>query len=365
MKKISTIFLCGPIAKEGHPAVGGYQSNNLRILDSLQSQNIDIRALPYPQPQSDGIKKLVIYCWGFVALAIKVVTLQKRSIFHLTALRRSFLVPELILIFLAKIRRCRTILDIRDGLARDTELVERSSFYRHIFVQALKCVDLVMVEGEAQEPFVQMLCGKTPLLLPNQIDLRTVPIRNQNQVQGTSPKIAYAGAIKPEKGIRVILEAARIMQIDGLSPKVFIAGSGSEDFVSNLKQDFDDVDVEWLGPLVASEVLGLFSDSDFFVFPTQWPGEGQSNALTEAMACGCVPIVSDHGFNAATVDNGGVVLNAQATSLDYAREIQQIWRSNKRKMLSLRAKEQIDVKFSSQIVNKKLLDAYRNLGLGL
>jgi glycosyltransferase involved in cell wall biosynthesis len=357
--------LCGPIAKKGHPAVGGYQSNNLRILDSLQAQNIDIRALPYAQPQSRGIKKIAIYFCGFIALAVRVVTLQEKAIIHVTALRRAFLAPELVLILLAKIRRCRIIFDIRDGLAQDSDLIERSKNYRRVYAQALKFADLVMVEGEAQISFVTNLCGKTPLHIPNQVDLKTIPIRSLRQEKGLNPKIAYAGAIKAEKGIWIILETARIMQSNGVSPKICLAGSGSEDFISNLKEEFKYLDMEWLGPLVASEVLDLFSDSDFFVFPTQWPGEGQSNALTEAMACGCVPVVSDHGFNAATVGNSGVVLNAEATSVDYARELQRIWRTAEWETLSFRAKEQIKLKFSSLIISKKLLDAYKSLGLEL
>ena len=54
-----------------------------------------------------------------------------------------------------------------------------------------------------------------------------------------------------------------------------------------------------------------------FLFPTKWPGEGQSNSLIEAMQNGLIPVVSNQGFNEDVVADCGVILPSNSTENDY------------------------------------------------
>jgi glycosyltransferase involved in cell wall biosynthesis len=70
-------------------------------------------------------------------------------------------------------------------------------------------------------------------------------------------------------------------------------------------------DVPWIdftGALPPHEVYARLDRAHYFIFLSLWRGEGHSNALTEAMARGCVPIVTRHGFSADVVDACGCIV---------------------------------------------------------
>lgn len=365
LRPVSPIYLCGPIAEAGKPAKGGYQSGNLRTIEALQSRGLEVHALPYAQPESSRIGKLVAYATRFSVLALRVAMCKKKSIIHITGLRRIFLYPELVLVYMAKSRKCRVIYDIRDGLELDLIWVKRSAVYRNSFGRILNAVDLVMVEGDAQISFVESFTGKQPVLMPNQIDLSAVPNRRYPIRDSSTPVIAYAGAVKPEKGVAKILEVAEILTAMDLEVIVRIAGAGDEAFIKELRARYAAIRIEWLGAQTSEQVLDLFSTSHFFMFPTWWPGEGQSNALTEAMACGCVPIVSDHGFNAATVGDCGAVLDVGQSAADYASAVERIWQGGWWEDLSHRSAARVQQRFSSVSVIDHLTEHYVELERGV
>jgi len=58
----------------------------------------------------------------------------------------------------------------------------------------------------------------------------------------------------------------------------------------------------------------LIANHFFFVSDDLTIGEGHSNALTEAMDAGLVPICSDHGFNRDVIGNCGFLLPATGRS---------------------------------------------------
>lgn len=356
----SAIYICGPIADAGKPAKGGYQARNLRTIEALRSREFEVHALPYAQPTSSRARKLIEYATGFTVLAWKMTGCKKKSIVHITGLRRIFLYPELALAYLAKWRKCRVIYDIRDGLGLDAVWLKRSAIHRYFFARLLNSVDLVMVQGEGQVPFVESFTGSPPVLMPNQIDLSAIPTRTYSNTPAT-PVISYAGALKPEKGLSTMLDAVEMLTGRGFEVDVRIAGTGDEKFVENLRSRYADLAITWLGPQTVERVLDMFTLSHFFLFPTWWPGEGQSNALTEAMACGCVPIVSDHGFNAATVGNCGAVLRLDQGASDYAEAVQRIWESGQWNTLSARSAQRVREHYSSVAVIDHLTEQYAAL----
>ena len=356
----AAIYFCGPIADAGKPAKGGYQARNLRTIEALRSRGFEVHVLPYAQPTASRVRKLVAYATGFSVLAWKMTGCKKKSIVHITGLRRVFLYPEIVLAYLAKKRKCRVIYDIRDGLGLDAVWLERSAIYRYFFPRLLNSVDLVMVQGDGQVPFVESFTGSTPVLIPNQIDLSAIPTRTYSSPSPT-PVIAYAGALKPEKGLSTMLDAVEILARQGFEVDVRIAGTGDEKFVESLRSRYSHLATTWLGPQTAESVLDLFANSHFFLFPTWWPGEGQSNALTEAMACGCVPIVSDHGFNAPTVGNCGAVLDLNQGPVDYAAAVKRIWESGQWMTLSEQSARRVREHYSSVAVIDHLTEQYAAL----
>ena len=103
------------------------------------------------------------------------------------------------------------------------------------------------------------------------------------------------------------------------------------------------------------------SAATLFGFPILRLPQGQSNALTEAMACGSVPIVSDHGFNAATVGECGVVLAPEAGAEEYASAIESGWTGGRWDDLSQRAAQRVQENFSSGAILDRLTEHYVRL----
>lgn len=358
---VPTIYLCGPIAEPGQPAKGGFQSCNRRTIDALAGNGIDVRTLPYAQPEVRGWRKALEYAVGFTRLALQVLGMKRGSILHLTGLYGPFIQAEVVLIHLAHLRGCRCIYDLRAG-SGELHFRQRGAVYRASFTHALRSVDLVMVEGHKLMRFVESLTGHPPVFFPNHIDTGSMPDRPMPASLPAAPVVGYAGSLNPEKGIRTILEACRQLAADGLDPDVRLAGVGPAGFVDDLRRSFADLRITWLGAVPSDRVLALFGASHFFVFPTSHRGEGQSNALTEAMACGCVAVVSDHGFNASVVGDCGAVLAPSSSGQDYAKAIRDIWEGDRWKALSQASQQRIRQQFSSAAVVAELIQQYRTLG---
>ncbi len=103
----------------------------------------------------------------------------------------------------------------------------------------------------------------------------------------------------------------------------------------------------------------MLASAHYFIFPTRHDGEGHSNALTEAMAEGLVPICSDNGFNRSVVGDAGRVLPVDATASDYAQAIADIGTGAAWNELSRAASRRIAERFTGMVVLPVLIESYR------
>ena len=351
------IYLCGPIAEAGQAARGGYQACNRRNIAALRGLGLDVVALPYPHPSSSGWRKQVEYVAGFLRLYARVLRCERGSILHLTALTLHFIYNEWPLIGLARLRGCRLVYDLRAG-TKQSQYERRGAGYRFVFRNGLRAAHEVLVEGQAVIPFIEGLGRAAPVHLPNHLDTDVLAWRAAESPLPGAPTIAYVGRIVADKGIEVLLQAARLLRARGLPVGVRIAGDGDPRYLARLQRESASEDVQWLGPLREVEVIDLLRRAHFFVFPTRYYGEGQSNSLTEAMACGCVPIASRHGFNEAVVGEPALTVPSDAGPEAYADAVDAIWPA-RWPALSARMQRRAREQFSTTAAMRILLAAYR------
>jgi glycosyltransferase involved in cell wall biosynthesis len=357
------VYLCGPIARAGEAARGGYQACNRRTLDALRLAGADVRPLPFPHPRASGLRKMTEYAFGFLALYARVLKCPRGSILHLTALSVHFIYLEWVIVKLARLRGCHVLFDLRAG-AGLINYEERTAVYRRAFDATARTAALCLVEGEELLPFVARSSGRPTYHFPNHLDTSAIAPRRDDDFP-CAPTVAYAGRIVPEKGVETLLEACRQLASRGMAAQVRIAGDGDAAYLATLKKRYSDLPVQWLGPLQSADVLDLLRRSHFFVFPTRHFGEGQSNALTEALACGCVCIVSRHGFNASVVGPAGVVLEPGASPGDYAEQMAGLWGAPERwRSLSETSRRRANALFSTRSVVSRLVDHYRVIAAG-
>jgi glycosyltransferase involved in cell wall biosynthesis len=352
------VYLCGPIARAGEAARGGYQACNRRTLDALRQAGADVRPLPFPHPRASGLRKMAEYALGFLALYGRVLKCPRGAILHLTALSVHFIYLEWVIVRLARLRGCHVLFDLRAG-AGLINYEERTAVYRLAFDATARTAELCLVEGEELLPFVSRSSRRPTYHFPNHLDTSAIAPRRDDDLPG-APTVAYAGRVVPEKGIETLLDACRELAARGLAPEIRIAGDGDPAYLADLRDRYSDLAVQWLGPLQSADVLDMLRSAHFFVFPTRHFGEGQSNALTEALACGCVCLVSRHGFNASVVGEAGVVLEMDARPPHYAQHMVGLWSAPERwRALSEASRRRAALLFSTRPVISRLIAHYR------
>jgi glycosyltransferase involved in cell wall biosynthesis len=358
--ELPRVYLTGPIAVGDEPARGGFQACNRRTIAALRQRGIDVTPLPYPHPRARGLRKLLEYASGFLLLYLRVLGCESGSIVHVTAVGRHFIYLEFLLVWLARLAGCRVVYDVRAGGAR-AKYERATALFRFFFERTLRAADHLMVEGQAFQDFIEAVAGRRPVYLPNHLDTSTIAARDRVDPRPDAPTIVYVGRVVPEKGVETILHAGRLLRQAGIATSIRIVGEGDAGYIASLRARYADVDAAWPGPLAPAAVLDTMRHGHFFVFPTRHFSEGQSNALTEAMACGLVPIVSQHGFNEAVAGDAGVALPKDAVAADYARAVEHVWRTPAWEAMSRLAEARARHLYSTPAVVATLLDEYRLL----
>jgi glycosyltransferase involved in cell wall biosynthesis len=120
--------------------------------------------------------------------------------------------------------------------------------------------------------------------------------------------ILFVGRLHPEKGVAILLQAFAILKGEfGNEWKLIIVGphdikegGGGNVYYQQLTELSHDLNVEFSGPVFNEDVLiKHFARASIFCYPSQeGSGDAAPVAPREAMAYGCVPVVSQLGcFN--------------------------------------------------------------------
>ena len=107
-------------------------------------------------------------------------------------------------------------------------------------------------------------------------------------------------ALRPEKGLDTLLRA--FANLSDLAAKLVIVGSGPEETKLRALSSELGIGADCLLVPAVSDVVEWLSRIDIFVLPSR--SEALSNALMEAMACGCSPIASRVGGNPELIEDG-------------------------------------------------------------
>jgi glycosyltransferase involved in cell wall biosynthesis len=358
-----SILFCGPIPQPGATPVGGYEACNVRTIEALRAGGTVVHELNYPVPKGSPLAKLGGYLRGYLSLYRKIAHLSQASpdarIFHLTGLYKQFTAFEILLMWQARKHGLKTIYDIRAG-AMHKHYARLGPLYRWLFCHLLRGADQVMIEGMDYAQFVEQTTDRRAFYLPNHIDTSNLPPRIPLSAS-TPLRLVYVGRVTLEKGVATAVQTAGLLQANGLACEISIIGPGDKKLIDDMVRDYADVGVQWLGSLPATQVLAALGEAHIFIFPTRHLGEGHSNALTEAMAMGCVPVATDNGFNRTVIGDCGVVVPFDADASAYASAILALWQKKHWSALSTAAMERTRQLFSTEQAVSRLQQAYQDL----
>lgn len=355
------IAFVGPIARPTAPAKGGYEAANRRTIDLLKNRSARVTEFPYPDAKGPTWRKTLTYLRGYVSIAMRLFRLRHAwELMHITPLLRQFAGSELALVVLARLLGKSVVIDIRAGDFL-VHYPARSALYREILNAMTRLAGVVSIEGMDYQSHFEVHGAKRILHFPNYVHWDDSLETLQRPTASRPFHLLMLGRIVPRKGVRVGIETLRLL--DRISPGQFnltIIGTGEDSYVNAMKDLASGLSVTFAGQLTYSETRKLLTQAHVLLFPTVHVGEGHSNALTEAMAHGVVPICSDNGFNRIVVADSGFILPKTAGAADYARLLQGL-SSAQVASLSEAARARVKSFYSDAQVLDDLLNAYRAL----
>ncbi|MEO8574538.1 MAG: glycosyltransferase family 4 protein [Pyrinomonadaceae bacterium] len=159
----------------------------------------------------------------------------------------------------------------------------------------------VVVLGDSEaERISQFLPGLKTAVLANAISLKDFP--EADRPRGAK-KIVYLGRLQEAKGLSEMVEACRLLRAQGFKFKFSCFGTGPDEkeFIRRMTAVLGD-DFYYGGVISGAEKVTALNSADIFLMPSRF--EGLPLALLEAMAAGCVPIVSNRGSIPSVVEDG-------------------------------------------------------------
>lgn len=168
---------------------------------------------------------------------------------------------------------------------------------KNMLNQANKVIVLSEMEKQA---ILERLPGLDIEVLPNAVAVDKIP-----EIVKRSPvkSILYFGRLDANKGLDTIIEACRSLNDEGLDFNFNCYGTGpdAKEFIDNML-DVLDARFYYGGVVTGADKLRVLAENDIFLLPSKY--EGLPMALLEAMAAGCVPVVSDVGSVSTVVEDG-------------------------------------------------------------
>jgi glycosyltransferase involved in cell wall biosynthesis len=190
-----------------------------------------------------------------------------------------------------------------------------------------------------------------------------------------SRQVIYVGRLVREKGIDLLLKGFGLIaskhpgwKLVVIGPHLPSQGGDGEEFLAELKAlaAGAGAQVEFLGGVFDEQALAdHYSRSEIFVYPSvAEKGEAFPVAPLEAMACGCVPVVSDlRCFDDAVTpgDNGLAFDHRDETGKSLADALEQLITSDGRRAAIARRAKETSRRYAPEAVAKLFLEDFAEL----
>lgn len=360
--KRHTIIFWGPIAQNSGP-IGGGESGNRRTISHLFAMGYNVIEVPKPYPPKFFFRPIIFLAkllFTVGKFVYKCGKFRSYAIAHISGYYNHLIYFELALLAGSKIFHIPCVYEIRGG-AMLTAYQNRSFVYRKAFNLMLLHADAILIQGEEYRNFIEAKTHIKPVYYPNFVNDSFLDIqRNQNN---NLLNLIYFGRITEDKGIFTTLNVCLELVKAGLKVKLSIIGDGSDIIIHNIQKFIETKklqdNISVIPPIPQPKLLEYLKKSHFFIFPTTNPMEGHSNALTEAMAVGVVPICSNQGFNTSVVDECGMVLPKTAKAPDYANTILKIWIDGNWEDYSKKCRKRVAEFYNSSTVVQSLIHTYQ------
>lgn len=174
-------------------------------------------------------------------------------------------------------------------------------FFEWLTGKMLRQAKTVIVLSETEKKFVEARWQISDVrVLENAVEIDETQARKTEAIEKT---IVFLGRLHEDKGLREITQACRILKNENFQFHFKCYGAGAEkDFFVREMTEILGEKLFYGGVVSGVEKRQALSESDIFLLPSRY--EGLPVALLEAMAAGCVPVVSRIGSIKSVVKDG-------------------------------------------------------------
>lgn len=348
-----TIYYTGSLPSKGGMPYGGGEVGNLRTIRMLRSFGYNVKSVRRRRSgvKDSWLKARLLYpfrtmaniCgWFFVLLFGS----RDNSFAHISGFYGKTIYVETLQVFVANLLGYRIVYELRGGGA--TAFFEKGSgLYRKQFRYILNKANYLLSQGKENQPLLHSLCSTPVYYYPNCVQRGNYP-KEMPEKDSDTINLIFFGRIEADKNPLMIVKVAALLQKEFDNITLTILGNGQTELVEKVKEQMQETlhSESWylLPGCAHEELLHVLADKHFYIFPSEQIREGQSNAVTEAMGYGVIPIASPQGFNRSTIGNKTLIVEDMSAEA-YAERIAMIIRNDQ-------------IGFYSQFVRKRFMENF-------
>lgn len=297
---------------------GGGEVGNRRTLKLLRQIGYDVVVIPkYDRVHNHSFFNILRMMWR---VAVNIITFfvilfvgrREKSIVHIVGFYGSMIYFESLLTLISKLLGYRTVYEMRGGGA-ETYYRRGSHIYHLVFNKTIKMASSLFSQGLENYNLIYSIDSKKKIFYyPNYVETgfypETYPQKPIHQIN-----IMYFGRISATKNVDLVIDS--FIEINKMYPNSYldVLGNYSDKYyMTMLKEKIDESGaknkVRFWSACDHDTLKKHLVDKHFYFFPSTEPHEGHSNALTEAMSWGLIPITTSQGFNRSIVGDDSLIV---------------------------------------------------------
>lgn len=350
--------------------LGGGEVGNRRTLSFLHQGDFEVVAIPkYLRISNKSFfypLKLICRIIGNILLYTRILMFgrRKNSIVHIAGFYGVMIYFECVIITIAKMLGYKTVYEMRGGGA-EYNYTNGSSCYRRIFKSVLRKADVIFTQGQENIPLIKRMNNNCeifyyPNCVTNDFYPDTYPCKPHDLI-----RLIYFGRISQKKHTDVVVDTFIRLKNQYKNLHLDIVGDCEDEmFMKHIKakvahNGYSDFISLWPA-CNHSKLKEYLRYTHFYIFPSKEPREGHSNALTEAMSWGLIPIATMQGFNRSVIGNDLLIVNELSASA-FANRISQIIDNENITNLSKEMYNRVIKNYTDIIVSNKIIAEYNRL----
>lgn len=286
---------------------------------------------------------------------------EKIDVAHInTALNSFSIIRDFALVVTARTLKIPVLLHIHGGrfLAEDFQ----NTYLALTAEKMMRASQTVVVLSETEKKIIENRWKNLALkVLENAVSIDEFPnVRREREGEKT---FIFFGRLHESKGLMEIIEACKTLKKEGYKFRFncYGAGEAKDFFIAEMREILDE-NFFYGGVAAGAEKNQALTEADIFLLPSRY-GEGLPMAMLEALASGCIVIVSEMASVGAVIENGSNGFLVEPGNIPQLTETLKLILSNRidTETMKKNARQTVEKNFNLSGYIKKLETIYEEI----